>query len=177
MGTAPSAGSQRANAPGPTALSEQTMRTLIIIPAYNEAENISAVIGEVRLLYPSLDLLVVDDGSADATAALAEQAGAKVVRLPYNLGYGAAVQTGMMYAVASGYETCILLDGDGQMDPHAIPALIDQIENHGVDLALGSRFLGAANYTIPFSRRLGMALFSKLASHFTRQQVTDPTSG
>jgi glycosyltransferase involved in cell wall biosynthesis len=153
------------------------MRTLIIIPAYNEAENISAVIGEVRALYPSTDLLVVDDGSSDTTAALAERAGARVLRLLYNLGYGAAVQTGMMYAVASGYEACVLLDGDGQMDPHAIPALLDQIENHGVDLALGSRFLGIANYTIPLGRRLGMALFSKLVSFFTRQQVTDPTSG
>ena len=153
------------------------MRTLIIIPAYNEAENISAVIGEVRSLYPSTDLLVVDDGSADTTAALAERAGAKVVRLPYNLGYGAAVQTGIMYAVASGYEVCVLMDGDGQMDPHSIPALINQVENHRVDLALGSRFLGAANYTIPFGRRLGIALFSKLVSCCTRQQVTDPTSG
>ena len=77
------------------------------------------------------------------------------MRLPYNLGYGAAVQTGMMYAVASGYEVCVLIDGDGQMDPHSIPALINQVENHRVDLALGSRFLGAANYTIPFGRRLG----------------------
>ena len=153
------------------------MRTLIIIPAYNEAENISAVIGEVRSLYPSIDLLVVDDGSSDVTAALAERAGAKVLRLPYNLGYGAAVQTGMMYAVASGYEACVLIDGDGQMDPHSISALIDQVENHRVDLALGSRFLGAANYTIPSGRRLGIALFSKLVSFFTRQQITDPTSG
>jgi glycosyltransferase involved in cell wall biosynthesis len=153
------------------------MRILIIIPAYNEAENISAVIGEVRSLYPSTDLLVVDDGSADTTAVLAERAGAKVLRLPYNLGYGAAVQTGIIYAVASAYEVCVLIDGDGQMDPHAIPALINQVENHGVDLALGSRFLGAANYTIPFGRRLGIALFSKLVSFFTRQQITDPTSG
>ena len=153
------------------------MRILIIIPAYNEAENISSVISEVYSMYPSTDLLVVDDGSSDATAALAESAGAKVLRLPFNLGYGAAVQTGMIYAVESGYDVCVLLDGDGQMDPRSISALIDQVAHYRVDLALGSRFLGTTDYTIPFGRRIGTLLFSKLTSFFTRQQVTDPTSG
>src|SRR5436190_19656927 len=100
------------------------MKSLLVIPAFNEAENITMVIQEIRALYPSMDLLVVSDGSADATAELAARTGAKVVKLPFNLGYGAAVQTGLLYAVETGYEICVLIDGDGQHDPKYISDLM-----------------------------------------------------
>lgn len=153
------------------------MRILLVIPAYNEAENIASVIYEIRSLHLSVDLLVVDDGSSDITAVLAERAGAKVMRLPFNLGYGAAVQTGLLHAVEAGYDVCVLLDGDGQHDPKYISDLLTTVATGKADLALGSRFLGKADYAIPFSRRFGMYIFSKLTSLFTHQQITDPTSG
>lgn len=153
------------------------MKTLVIIPARNEAENIASVIREVRSLPVPLDLLVVDDGSSDATGALAEQAGARVLTLPFNVGYGAAVQAGLLYALESRYEVCVLLDGDGQHDPKYVPDLIAPIAEGDADLAIGSRFLGRADYAIPIGRRLGMSLFSRLTSLVTHQRITDPTSG
>ena len=153
------------------------MKSLVIIPAYNEAENIASVLAEIRSRHTAIDIVVVDDGSADATAAIAERAGVKVLRLPFNLGYGAAVQTGLLYSVENGYDVCVLIDGDGQHDPQYIPQLLAPVEAGEADLALGSRFLGKADYQIPLGRRLGISLFRKLASWFTRQQITDPTSG
>jgi glycosyltransferase involved in cell wall biosynthesis len=153
------------------------MRVLVVIPAHNEAENITSVVSEVRSLHPELDLLVVDDGSSDSTAVLARSLGAKVIALPFNLGYGAAVQTGFLYAVEAGYDACVLIDGDGQMDPKYISALIDQVANNQVDLALGSRFLLKTDNTLSMGRRLGISLFGKVVSFFTHQQITDPTSG
>jgi glycosyltransferase involved in cell wall biosynthesis len=153
------------------------MKPLLIIPAYNEEANIAQVIAEAQSLYPSLDMIVVDDGSADSTSLLAERCGVKVLRLPFNLGYGAAVQTGLLYGVEHGYDACVLIDGDGQMDPRYIFALLDQVKHFGVDLALGSRFLEKSEYSVSWGRKIGILLFSKLASFFTRQQITDPTSG
>src|SRR5215471_17918231 len=100
------------------------MKSLIIIPAYNEAENIGAVIAEIRGQRQAIDIIAVDDGSADATAEMAERAGVKVLRLPFNLGYGAAVQTGMLYGVENGYEVCVLIDGDGQHDPQYLSQVL-----------------------------------------------------
>ncbi len=153
------------------------MKILVVIPAHNEAENIASVIAEVRTHNPGVDILVINDGSKDATSAIAEGCGSKVVNLPFNLGYGAAVQTGMLYAVESNYDIVVLTDGDGQHDPRYIASLLEPIEQGAADLALGSRFLGKADYRLPFGRRVGMLLFSKLASVITRQQITDPTSG
>ena len=153
------------------------MKTLVVIPALNEAENIASVIAAIDALRRPLDVVVVDDGSTDATAALAERAGARVLRLPCNLGYGAAVQTGLRYAVASGYDACVLSDGDGQHDPASLPALLAPVTAGETDLAIGSRFLGRAEYHIPLARRLGMLLFGRLTSLIVGQRITDPTSG
>jgi glycosyltransferase involved in cell wall biosynthesis len=153
------------------------MRILIIIPAFNEAENIASVIAEVHSLNLSLQVLVIDDGSSDATSAIAQSCGATVLRLPFNLGYGAAVQTGLRYGVENQYDICVLTDGDGQHDPKYINALVSPVAEGQADIALGSRFLGKTEYKIPLSRRIGMSLFRKIASRFTHQQITDPTSG
>lgn len=153
------------------------MKTILIIPAHNEAENIGSVIAEIAALELPAEILVVDDGSSDETAAVAKRSGARVARLPFNLGYGAAVQTGLLYAAENGYDACVLIDGDGQHDPKYIPDLLAPLAAGEADLALGSRFLGSADYSIPPGRRLGMLVFSKLASLFTHQRITDPTSG
>ena len=99
-------------------------RRLAIVPARNEEAAVSRVVEELRAFDPKLDVLVIDDGSEDATAANAAAAGAAVVRLPFNLGIGGAVQTGFKYALEQGYDTVIRLDGDGQHDPQEIPQLL-----------------------------------------------------
>jgi glycosyltransferase involved in cell wall biosynthesis len=153
------------------------MAALLIIPAYNEAENIESVIVEIRRQHPQLEILVVDDGSTDATADFAERAGAAVLRLPFNLGYGAAIQTGIRYGLEGGYETAVLMDADGQHDPVSLENLLSPVVSGDADLALGSRFLGDSEYRVPVSRRIGISLFSKVASIVSRQKITDPTSG
>src|ERR1700694_4520522 len=100
------------------------MRKAAIVPAYNEAGSIRAVIAEIREADPEFEVVVVDDGSLDATAEIAEQAGARVLRLPYNLGIGAAVQTGLQFACEEGFDVAVQIDGDGQHDPRELAALL-----------------------------------------------------
>ena len=121
------------------------------------------------------DLLVVDDGSSDDTAAEARRGGARVAVHPVNLGYGAALQTGYRYALRHGYDAVLQLDADGQHDPASIPALLAGLSD--ADVVVGSRFLDADSYRPPFARRLGMWLFGKVASVLCGQRITDPTSG
>lgn len=153
------------------------MKPLVVMPAHNEAANIAAVLDEIRAFHPQLDIVVVDDGSADDTAARAAAGGCAVVRLPFNLGYGGAVQTGLLYALRHGYDVGILLDSDGQHDPRSIAPLLAAVADRTTDLALGSRFLGEAAYKVPRQRRIGIYLFSRVASLLIGQPITDPTSG
>lgn len=150
---------------------------LVLIPAYNEEATLPAVIAGVRAAAPEGDLLVVDDCSADATSRVARDCGARVVRHPVNLGYGAALLTGYTCADRLGYDRVVQLDGDGQHDPSAIPALLARLEE-GYDLVLGSRFRGGARqYRAPRLRALGIRLFGKVASLALGMKITDPTSG
>jgi glycosyltransferase involved in cell wall biosynthesis len=154
-------------------------RYLAIVPAHNEVEAIATTIGEIRAAAPDFDLLVVDDGSTDATARAARDAGARVLSLPFNLGVGGAVQCGYLYAREHGYEVAVQVDGDGQHDPRDIPRLLAGLgadpETH---LVTGSRFLERGEgHRSSASRRVGIALFARLVSLLTRQRVTDPTSG
>jgi glycosyltransferase involved in cell wall biosynthesis len=152
-------------------------RRLVIMPAHNEAGNLPRVIPEVRRAAIGYDLLVIDDGSRDNTAEVAACCGARVVTLPVNLGYGGAVQTGFLYAVRHGYDTCVVIDADGQHDPAGIPRLVEAVESGAADVAVGSRFRGRMNYHQPFVKRLGMRIFAWTVSAVTRKPVTDPTSG
>jgi glycosyltransferase involved in cell wall biosynthesis len=148
---------------------------LVIIPAFNEERNLPAVIQEIRAAQPGAQILVVDDGSRDRTVEVARASGARVVSLPFNMGYGAAVQTGFRFAVRGGFERLVILDGDGQHDPRSIDPLLSALAK--VDVVRGSRFLGAARYRIPLARRVGMMLFGAIAGFFTGERVTDVTSG
>jgi hypothetical protein len=152
-------------------------KTLILIPAYNEAENIGAVVTAVRAAYPDFDVLVVDDGSLDGTEQAARAAGAQVVRLPHNMGYGVAIQTGYKAARERDYDFLVQLDGDGQHDPAFIPALLAPVAAEETDFALGSRFLEVESYRPSFTRRLGILLFRQLVSVLIGRRITDPTSG
>lgn len=144
------------------------------MPAFNEAGRIRRALQEVRSQVKG-DLLVVDDGSSDDTAAEARRGGARVAVHAVNLGYGAALQTGYRYALRHGYDAVLQLDADGQHAPASIPRLIAGLS--GADVVVGSRFLDEGSYRPPLARRLGMWLFGLVASALCGQRITDPTSG
>ncbi len=152
-------------------------RHLLILPAHNEASNLPRVIPEARAAAPGWDLVVIDDGSRDNTAAVAASLGAEVVTLPVNLGYGGAVQTGFRYAVEHGYDLAVVMDSDGQHDPAGIHLLAEVVRSGEADVAVGSRFRGRMAYHQPWVKRVGMRLFAWTVSKITGREVTDPTSG
>jgi len=152
-------------------------RVLVIIPAHNEAESIGATLERVRAVLPEAVTVVINDFSNDRTTPVAEQAGAQVVELPWNLGYGGAVQAGFKYAIVHGFDFAIQMDADGQHDPASARALLAPVLAGEADVTIGSRFLGHANYAIPPLRRLGMKLFGAIVTFVTRQHFSDPTSG
>lgn len=151
--------------------------TLVIIPAYCEEANISRVVGNIRAAVPSVDILVVDDGSSDRTRQVALACEVHVVSHPINMGYGTALQTGFKFALAHGYEYVVQIDGDGQHDPAYIPQLLAPILAQSADIVLGSRFLDVKSYQVPLARRIGQVLFGAIASTVLKQRISDPTTG
>lgn len=147
------------------------------MPAFNEANNIASVINELKSTELPLDILVVDDGSTDATVEIASCLGVHLIRLPFNLGIGGAVQTGFRFAVQNGYDIAIQLDSDGQHIPQEIPKLLKPILREQVDMCIGSRYLQQTEYQTPLSRRIGMVCFSIINSLLVGQRITDNTSG
>ncbi|QRK08697.1 glycosyltransferase family 2 protein [Archangium violaceum] len=150
--------------------------TLIILLAYNEEACIADVVAELRRELPGIDVAVVDDGSRDQTSERAYAAGAHVVRHPINLGVAAAEATGLLYALRHGYSRAVRMDGDGQHDPHSVPAMLKALEQ-GAELVVGSRFAGVASFRSTWLRRFGSRLISGLLSSLCKQRITDPTSG
>ena len=153
-------------------------RVIIVIPAYNEAGRVGEVVRDVRSALPIADVLVVDDGSADQTAAEAAEAGAITLSLPVNSGYGAALQTGYKYGVRHRYGILGQIDGDGQHRAEFLPAMLAMLRESEVDVVVGSRFLDRdGHYQPSLARQFGIGLFARIASLVTRQHVSDPTSG
>ncbi len=153
---------------------------LAIVPAYNEAHAIAATVAAICEQASDFDVLVVDDGSTDATAERARRAGAAVLRMPFNLGIGGAMQSGYIYALERGYEVAVQVDGDGQHDPRHIQELLDRLHSDPeLNMVTGSRFLdpNGDGYRSSATRRMGIRVFSKVVSLITGQRVTDPTSG
>lgn len=150
-------------------------RVLIMVPAWNEAASIGDVVAEIRGELPGVDVLVIDDGSTDNTEAVARQAGAAVVRLPYNLGVGGARRLGFRYAKAHGYQVAVQVDADGQHDPRYVPKLIDGLQE--ASLVIGARFAGEGEYQARGARRLAMVVLSFVLSKMAKQRLTDTTSG
>jgi glycosyltransferase involved in cell wall biosynthesis len=155
----------------------RALRRVAIVPAFNEQESVTRVIDELRAFDPELEIVVVDDGSTDRTTEVARNRGAHVVRLPFNLGIGGAVQTGFRYAWEHGFDVAVRVDGDGQHDPRELGAVLEPVLAGEVDVAVGSRFIGAEGYRSSRSRRIGIRLLAWCVSALTRQRITDPTSG
>jgi glycosyltransferase involved in cell wall biosynthesis len=153
-------------------------RILIAIPAYNEAGTIAAVVERVRSSLPDHDLLVVNDGSGDATGLVLKTLGVTVATHMCHLGYGRAVQTAIMYALDCGYDALITLDADGQHQPEQVGGLLREFEAGGCDVLIGSRYIAGGGYRgAPFGRRVGMQLFSLIVKLVVGQRVYDTSSG
>jgi len=153
-------------------------RLVAIVPAWNESGAIGGVVDEIKELDASIDVVVIDDFSTDDTADVAESRGATVLRLPFNVGIGGAVQTGIRYARDEGYEVAVRLDGDGQHAASEIPKILAPLEAGDADLVIGSRFVDPGGvYRPPFARRIGIGIFARLVSILGGQRVTDTTSG
>jgi len=154
---------------------QPSQRILAIIPAHREAGSVGKVVS--AMVDQGCDVLVVDDHSPDDTAGEARRAGAKVIRLPYTLGYGGALQTGYLYAAENGYDAVVQLDADGQHDPASAPDVLAPVLAGQADVVLGSRFIGGGGYPVPLLRRMGQRLFGGIAALITRRKITDPTTG
>lgn len=151
-------------------------RALLIIPAFNESATIGQVLENVRAAETGCEVVVIDDGSSDGTAAIVQAAGEKVIRHPFNLGYGAALQTGYKYALSQGASLLVQMDADGQHDPRDIDELLKPIEAGEFDLIVGSRFLEKTDYKMEPLRNVGRWLFRSLV-RLAGLRVSDPTSG
>jgi len=153
------------------------MKRIAIVPALNEEGAIGTVIDEIRAFDGSFDIVVIDDGSADRTGQVAAARGAHVLRLPFNLGIGGAVQTGFRFAFENGYELAVRVDGDGQHDPSELPKIVGPVLAGEADICVGSRFAGERSYRSSRSRRAGIHLLAWIVSRIIGQRVTDTTSG
>lgn len=159
----------------PGTLPASRHETLVIMPAWNEAEVIATTVREVLEFGPACDVLVVDDGSRDNTAALAGEAGAQVLRLPFNMGVGGAMRTGFKYAKSHGYTQVIQVDADGQHDPRDIKAVLDGLRE--ADIAIGARFADKGTYMVRGPRKWAMGVLAWSLSRIARTRLTDVTSG
>ncbi|MBL0389011.1 glycosyltransferase family 2 protein [Tumebacillus sp. ITR2] len=151
---------------------------LIVIPGYNEEQNIAKVLTGILAQNLPADILVVDDGSLDKTAQIASSYPVTVISHPYNLGYGAALQTGYKYATAKGYQFVLQFDGDGQHDPINLVNLIAELQKGGVDIVIGSRYLeGGTSFQTGAAKKVGVQFFRRMIQTTTGLKISDPTSG
>ncbi len=150
-------------------------RTLIIVPAWNEERNVGNTVREILGHSPEYDVLVVDDGSTDATADVARAAGARVIVLPFNMGVGGAMRTGFTYAQRHGYDRAIQVDADGQHNPADIPKVLAGLEV--ADISIGARFAEVGDYQARGPRRWAMVFLAGVLSKVAHERLTDVTSG
>lgn len=153
------------------------MRKLIIIPAFNESACIENTVRDIMENAPDFDYVIINDCSTDNTQEICEKNGFNLVNLPINLGIGGAVQTGYMYAEEYGYDVAVQVDGDGQHDAQFLRTMANYLEEHNVDMVIGSRFIEKEGFQSSFMRRMGINYFTCLIKLFTGKTITDPTSG
>ncbi|MBM7830033.1 glycosyltransferase involved in cell wall biosynthesis [Agromyces cerinus] len=152
-------------------------QTLIVVPAFNEEGSVEAVLGEISAALPGVAVVVVDDGSQDATAAHARDAGATVLQLPFNLGVGGAMRTGFKYAREAGFEIVVQIDADGQHDPALVADLIEHLDSSDADIVIGARFAGKGDYQVRGPRRWAMSFLAGVIGRISGTRLTDTTSG
>ena len=156
-------------------------KNLAIVPAYNEAESLAFTLADLREHAPEFDVVVIDDGSTDETAAVARSCGVPVLRHPFNLGIGGAVQSGYQFAFDRDYDVAVQVDGDGQHSAAALGPMLEALKREAdVNMVTGSRFLeedDGEGFRSTRSRRIGIGLFARVLSLVTGRRVTDPTSG
>ena len=153
-----------------------TSRGLVILPAFNESESIGRVVEEIVRHLPGFDILVVDDGSTDATSRRVPGS-AKLVTLPFNLGIGGAMQTGYRYAALHGYDIALQVDADGQHPPSEARTLVEHLEASGADMVIGSRFLTPGSYRQTWARMTGIRVLRSLIRVLAGKRINDCTSG
>lgn len=153
------------------------MKSLVIIPAYNEEKSIQKTVEDIQKNAPEFDYIIVNDCSTDRTLALCKEAGIPVLNLPINLGIGGAVQTGYLYAKKNGYDFAVQFDGDGQHDAIFLQKMRDYMTEHDLNMLIGSRFIEKEGFQSSGLRRFGIRYFSLLIKMITGTRITDPTSG
>ena len=153
------------------------IKKLIIIPAYNEAENIENTVRNIEKKAPGFDYVIINDCSKDNTKEICESNGFNIVNLPINLGIGGAVQTGYQYALNHGYDIAVQVDGDGQHDPEFLEQMCEKLVNGELDMVIGSRFINKEGFQSSALRRFGITYFTGLIKLLTGKKITDPTSG
>jgi len=153
------------------------MKILVIIPAHNESKNIVDLLKKFDKVTLSIDIVVIDDASQDNTSTIAQNMGAKIIRLPFNLGIGGTMQTGYLYAYYNDYDITVQVDGDGQHNPGDIETLVNPIINNEADMVIGSRFIEFKGFQSSYIRQLGIKYFENLIYLITGNRYTDPTSG
>jgi glycosyltransferase involved in cell wall biosynthesis len=152
-------------------------KVLVIIPAYNEEKTVAAVIMKLCQLVPEFDRVIVNDGSKDNTGKIVDELAEKQLKLPCNIGYGPALQTGLKYALIQKYDIIVTMDADGQHQPEDVPRLVEALLATNADMVIGSRFCEGHLYNTPFSRRLGQLFFSHLTRLFLNYRIYDTSSG
>ncbi len=152
-------------------------KILIIIPVFNEEKTLGGVIQEIRRYVPEADVVVVNDGSTDSTSTAGRQAGVAMLENPYNMGIGATMQTGFLYAVRNNYDIAVQIDGDGQHNPKSLPSLIKPILEGRANLVIGSRYLSNGGFKSTPLRKVGIKFFTYLILIYTGRRITDSTSG
>jgi len=152
-------------------------KVCVIMPANNEEASVGKVIRQVKQHAPLAQIVVIDDGSRDSTVQQARRAGARVITLPFNLGIGGAVQTGLKFADRGGFEVAVEIDADGQHDPAYIPQLVEAVLQPEIDMVIGSRFATQTLYRSSWLRLIGIRLFSQLIKLVTGARIYDSTSG
>ena len=151
------------------------LRVLVVLPAWNEAASLPAVLNEIHSHLPDVGVVVVNDGSADATSAVARAHGAQVLDLPFNIGVGGAMRAGFRFALANDFDAVVQVDADGQHDPRDVPALLAQLAD--ADIVIGARFAERGEYDVRGPRRWAMRVLAGVLSRMARTRLTDTTSG
>lgn len=153
------------------------MKKLVIIPAYNEMENIIATVNDIKENAKDFDYVIINDKSTDDTLEICKKNNLNVVNLPLNLGIGGAVQTGYWYAFENNYDIAVQFDGDGQHDASYLDKMSDYLIDKKLNMLIGSRFIDKQGFQSSSIRRFGIKFFTILIKLLTGKKITDPTSG